>query len=139
MVEKLTVDAFYREAKAGKLLGLKCDQGHLTVPPRRTCRVCLSANLEVVELSGKGKIITYTDVYSKSRDYPMNAPYTLAFVNLVEGANVLGVVLNSDSSKISYGRDVRVKFQVVQAASADSIRPISPEKERPRIFFELSD
>jgi uncharacterized protein len=138
MVEKLTVDAFYREAKAGKLVGLKCDQGHVTIPPRRTCRVCLSPNLEVVELSGMGKIITYTDVYSKSSDYPLDAPYTLALVNLVEGGNLFGVVLNADSSKISYGRNVRVTFKVVQGGG-ECLRPISPEKERPRIFFELSD
>jgi uncharacterized protein len=138
MVEKLTVDSFYSEAKGGKLVGLKCDQGHMTIPTRRTCRVCLSPNLEVVELSGMGKIITYTDVYSKSRDYPLEAPYTLALVNLVEGGNLLGVVSNADSSKISYGRNVRVTFKVVQGAG-DGIRPISPEKERPRIFFELLD
>lgn len=138
MGQELTVNDFYREAKEGKILGLKCDLGHITIPPRYSCRVCQSPKLEIVRLSGKGKIINYTEVYAKSRDFPLDAPYTLALVRLAEGGNLFGTVLDEDSAKISFGTNVDVTFKEVESVASNSIRQISSEKGRPRIFFKIS-
>ena len=49
--QQLTVDQFYEQGRAGRLLGLRCESGHVTVPPRRSCRVCQSLNMQVIELA----------------------------------------------------------------------------------------
>lgn len=121
----LTVDRFYEQFRVGKLLGLKCESGHITVPPRRSCRVCRSLNLEVVELSRKGQIVSFTDVHVKSRDFPVNTPYVLAIVRLNDGGNLLGVV-NGSESALAYGSSVSVK-------AVD----VGEGEKWPRIFFDL--
>ena len=73
-------------------MGLVCPSGHATVPPRRTCLVCSSANLEVKQLSGKGKILSHTEVFVKSKEFPIATPYLLAIVKLNEGGKLLGIV-----------------------------------------------
>ncbi|MGI0078891.1 MAG: Zn-ribbon domain-containing OB-fold protein [Nitrososphaerales archaeon] len=126
MVEKLSAETFYAEGgRSGKLLGLRCEKGHVTVPPRHSCRICQSLALSVVELSCQGQILEYTQVYSKSKDFPLEAPYLLALARLDEGPNLLGIV---EGSKIPEDNArVRVAFRTLKGH----------ETERPRIFFEL--
>ncbi len=134
MTEKLTVDAFYAEGKkTGTLLGLECPEGHVTVPPRHSCRVCGSSTMKVLALSGIGTIASFTQVYSKSKEFPLETPYTLALVTLKEGGNLLGVV-RDDQANVAVGKAVRVRFEIVNSNSK-----ISVETTRPRIFFDLVD
>ena len=133
MGELLSIAAFYEEGKKGKLKGLKCEAGHVTVPPRHSCRICQSTNLNVVDLSGRGKILACTQVFRKSVEFPLETPYALALVALEEGGNLLGI-LRAPFEKGVHGTKVRVKFEIVSKAEH-----LSPERERPRIFFELED
>lgn len=109
---KNTVDSFYESARNGKLLGLKCEMGHVTVPPRHSCRVCLSQNLVPFELSGRGEIVSFTEVHVKSKEFPVDVPYTLAIVRLEEGGNLLGV-LRVLQPPVKNGTKVVVKFEDV--------------------------
>lgn len=110
--EKNTVDSFFESARNGKLIGLKCELGHITVPPRHSCRVCLSQNLTSVELSARGEIVSFTDVYVKSKEFPVDTPYTLALVRLEQGGNLLGV-LRGFQSPVRNGTRVVAKFEDV--------------------------
>jgi len=133
LAELLSIASFYEEGKKGKLKGLKCEEGHVTVPPRRSCRICQTMNLNVVELSGKGKILACTEVFRKSVEFPLETPYVLALVALEEGGNLLGI-LRAPFERGIHGAKVRVKFEI-----AIKNEHLSPERDRPRIFFELED
>ena len=123
--EYLTIDQFYEQGRAGRLLGLKCAAGHVTVPPRRSCRVCQSLNMQIAELSKSGNVVSFTEVYVKSKDFPLDTPYILALVKLDEGGNLLGVI-DGQASKLMIGSKVSVIFKD------------AGEKVRwPRVFFEL--
>lgn len=122
MPEKLTIDQFYESGKAGKLIGLKCDSGHVTVPPRHSCSVCGSTNLEATELSGRGSVISFTEVHVKTKEFPLPTPYVLSLVSLDEGGNLLGIL---DGQVLEHGTKVSVKF-----------REIGEKARWPRIFFE---
>ena len=121
-----TVDSFYEQARKGRLLGLKCELGHVTVPPRHSCRVCQSQSLQAVELSGRGEVISFTDVYVKSKEFPLDTPYTLALVKLEEGGSLLGVIRGVQATP-KHGSKVSVKFE--DAAGGRG--------KWPRIFFDL--
>jgi uncharacterized OB-fold protein len=123
LTESLTVERFYDQAKkSGKVLGLICDKGHVTVPPRHSCRVCGSTELTVKELAGIGKIVSFTEVYVKSKEFPLDTPYTLTLVRLEEGGNLLGIL---DSKASNFGKEVKVSFRTIRSDSS-----------QPRIFFE---
>ncbi|MEM0215431.1 MAG: Zn-ribbon domain-containing OB-fold protein [Archaeoglobaceae archaeon] len=82
---------FFSNLKEGKLIGLKCkDCGAITCPPKNTCNKCSSRNLERVLLSGKGVIKSYTVTYIAPMGYEKEAPYTVALVELLEGAWIVG-------------------------------------------------
>jgi len=121
----LTIDQFYEQGRGGRLLGLKCESGHVTVPPRRSCRVCQSLNLQIAELSKTGSVISFTEVYVKSKDFPLETPYTLALVKLDEGGNLLGVI-SGQTSKLTSGSKVSVIF-----------KDVGEKVGWPRVFFEL--
>lgn len=124
MAERLTVDSFYENGRNGKLVGLKCQAGHITVPPRRSCRLCHSTNLETVELSGNAEVVSYSEINVKAKDFPINTPYTLALVKLHEGGNLLGVI-RGQTVGLKHGAKVTVKFTDLN------------NEKWPRIFFDL--
>ena len=121
--EILTVDEFYEAASNGKLLGLKCSNGHVSVPPRMSCIECGDNSLKRIELSGYGKVISWTEVFVKSKEFPINVPYLLTLVRLDEGGNLVGII---QEGVAKYGSRVRISFRKLN------------EKEWPRIFFSIN-
>lgn len=75
-----------------------------------------------MELSGYGRVVEYTEVHSKSKDFPLETPYNLALVKLDEGPSLLGIL--ELKPQVDDAR-VRVRFRTLN------------ETERPRIFFEI--
>ncbi len=122
MVETLSAEAFYSQGKQGKLMGLRCEKGHVTAPPRHSCTTCQSLRLSPKELSGYGRVVEYTEVHSKAKDFPLETPYKLALVKLDEGPSLLGILEVKPQVE---GARVRVRFRTLK------------EAERPRIFFEI--
>ena len=82
---------FFSALMEGKLIGVKCkDCDEVTCPPKSTCNNCGSRNLEKIELSGKGKIVSYTVTYVAPLGYDNEVPYVVAVVELDEGAWIVG-------------------------------------------------
>jgi hypothetical protein len=82
---------FFNALLEGKLIGMKCkDCNSYTCPPKATCDNCGSRNLETVELSGKGRIATFTTTYIAPAGYDREAPYVVAMVELDEGPWIVG-------------------------------------------------
>jgi uncharacterized protein len=121
-MEVLSIESYFANASNGKLTGLLCEKDHVTTPPRHSCSTCKSTELSIVELSGKGEILSYTQVFVKSKEFPIETPFMLALVKLTEGPRLLGVFEGED---IRTGLKVRVNF-----------RQIHGGLERPRIFFK---
>jgi uncharacterized protein len=124
-MEVLTVDTFYSEGAKGRLLGVKCEQGHVSVPPRTSCEVCGSRNVSATKLSGRGEVISFTEVFSKARDFPLDTPYVLALLRLQEGGKLLGVADNP-AKNVAHGTKVKVEFRRIKSDG---------ESAWPRIFF----
>lgn len=129
MMEKLSVSQFYSEAtRSGVILGLKCVNGHVTVPPRHSCRVCNSEELTVTSLSGIGRVVSFTKVYTKSAEFPLQIPYNLALVQLEEGGSLFGIIEEEEGKSPTFGLKVKVRF-----------KKIPEDSDRPRIFFDPID
>jgi uncharacterized OB-fold protein len=93
----------YNEAlRQNKLLGLKCKQcGTITVPPKIACGNCASTDLDIMELSGKGKIQTFTTVFVPPEGREGECPYVIVLVELDEGPWIMGNLTGIDPNNVT--------------------------------------
>jgi hypothetical protein len=131
MEYKLTFREYNKALKKDKLLGLKCNAcGNITCPPKMTCQECASTDLEVVELSGKGKIQTFTSVYVAPENRANEAPYTIVLVELDEGPWIMGNLIDIDPAKVGIeliGREVKLGHKVFPGdkySDGEAARPL---------------
>lgn len=116
MEYKLTFKDYNKALKQNILLGLKCkDCGTVTCPPMMVCQECTGTNQEIIELSGKGQILTFTTSYLNSEGRENELPITIVMVELNEGPWIMGnledvnpkrVNMNLIGQKVSLGHRV---------------------------------
>ncbi|NIN73441.1 MAG: DNA-binding protein [Gemmatimonadetes bacterium] len=114
------VNDFARHLKDGHLMGSRCKScGATSFPPRADCDSCMSGDFEFVELSGKGKLHTFTKIVAAPTGFEDVAPYVVGVVDLEEGGKALAWFGDSIAeTSIAIGMDVQIV---------------------PRIFEELED
>lgn len=84
------VDAFAERLRAGEICGSRCRAcGHASFPPRADCRRCLSPDFELVPVSGRGRLWTWTRITAAPRGFEAYAPYVLGVVELEDGGRAL--------------------------------------------------
>jgi uncharacterized OB-fold protein len=84
------VGDFARHLKDGHLMGSRCkDCGTMSFPPRADCESCMSGNFEFLEVSGKGKLHTFTKIVAAPTGFEDVAPYIVGVVDLEEGGKAL--------------------------------------------------
>ncbi len=102
MEYKLPFQEFHKALTKNKLMGLKCKEcGTITCPPQMACRDCQGFDLEPVELSGKGRITTYTTIYVPPEGREVEAPYIIVLVELDEGPWIMGNLYDMDPERAS--------------------------------------
>jgi uncharacterized OB-fold protein len=94
------------------LKGLKCmDCGAGPfAKPVSICKECGSINLEEVDLSGNGKIFTFTNVHQGYGKMADKAPYCLAIVELAEGPKLITIVEDVDVEQVGIDEPVKIKY-----------------------------
>lgn len=135
MEYRLTFQEYNKALKKDKLMGLKCkDCGTVTCPPMMVCANCASTNHEIVQLSGKGKIVTFTVVNVTSDGRENEVPYTIAMVELDEGPWIMGNLVDMDPRKVTMdviGKRVKIGNRVFPG---DKFSDVS--EARPAFYFE---
>ena len=102
MEHKLDFKQYNEALKQNKLLGLKCKQcGTITMPPKIACGNCASTDLDIVELSGNGKIQTFTTVFVPPEGSEDECPYVIVLVELDEGPWIMGNLTGIDPNKVT--------------------------------------
>jgi uncharacterized OB-fold protein len=131
MEHKLTFKDYNEALKQNKLLGLKCKQcGTMTVPPKIVCGNCASADLDIVELGGKGKIQTFTTVFVPPEGRESECPYVIVLVELDEGPWIMGNLTGIDPNKVTMdimGKKVKMGHAVFPGdrySAGDEARPL---------------
>lgn len=133
---KLTFNEYNQALKEDRLLGLKCLQcGAITVPPKMVCRKCGSPELDIVELSGQGKIKTFTTVFVAAEGREAEAPYTIVLVELDDGPWIMGNLAGVDPNKATMeliGKSVKMSHKVFPGdkySAGDAARPLFSLKD----------
>ena len=113
---KLTFKDYAKALTKGKLLGLKCKGcDNVTVPPKMTCQECGGTDLDIVELSKRGKIVTFTVVNVAPEGRQNEVPYIISLVKLDEGPWIMGNLIGFDPARATMDlidKEVKVGFRV---------------------------
>lgn len=80
--------------------------------PRDVCTNCFSTDLTWETASGQGTILTFTVVrQSPISLYEDRTPYVLAVVELTEGPQMMGNIINCHPDSIDIGNPVTIAFE----------------------------
>ena len=76
------VNDFITYLEEGKVMGTRClDCGTMFFPPRAQCYKCLTSNMEWFEVSGTGKLITYSKLKYAPIGFEDDLPYYIAVLD----------------------------------------------------------
>ena len=68
--------------KQGKVMGSRCmDCGMVFFPPRADCYHCLTSNMEWIEVSGTGKLVTFSKLTFAPIGFEDDVPYSIALLD----------------------------------------------------------
>ena len=116
---------FYDGAMGGKLMLMRCsDCGTYRMPSRMHCDVCLSANAEWVEASGRATVRTLGVMHQKYHPgfYP-ELPYNLALIELAEGPRMVSNIVGAENDDLRVGMAVKVDFEKHEDVAIPKFRP----------------
>jgi hypothetical protein len=108
---------YWQGAAEGRLLVQRCQTcGTKRWPPRPACADCGGLHTDWVEVSGAGRVYSWTEVHRTRLDYfRSKLPYTVGIVELVDDPRLrmLGQLTVDSGECPDFGMDVRADFQRV--------------------------
>ena len=101
--------------KNGKIYATKCVCcNKLYFPPVADCGICGSTEVNWIELSGEGEIITYSKVFLRPASFSNEPPYTVVISKLKEGVKILAWLSETKFDKVKIGMKVKVKANITE-------------------------
>jgi len=106
---------FWEGCRNHELLIQKCEEClKFIMYPKLFCPHCLSSKLQWVKSSGKGRIYTYSVVYSYApTQFSSDVPYVVAVIELEEGVRMMSNVVECRPEEIQCDKTVEVIFHKV--------------------------
>jgi uncharacterized OB-fold protein len=109
------VSRYLMGLKEGKIVGIKCHKcGRILVPPRAFCEQCYVPIDDFVELSGRGKVNTFSISYVKwdaSRIEKPEIPAVIELEGASAGVGILHVLGEVDPKDVHVGMEVEAVFK----------------------------
>jgi len=109
---------FWEAAAEQRLVAQRCgDCGRLRHPPRPMCPQCHSLSIEVVPLSGRGSLYSYSVLHHPQHpafDYPVLA----ALVDLEEGVRLVSNLTGVEPADIRIGMPLEVDFEAREGGTS---------------------
>lgn len=111
-----TIDQFYKFLAEGKLMAAKCQKcGKIHLPPRPMCDNCYGQEFTWMEVSGKGKLLTYTTIHVAPHQFQALVPYTVGIVQLENGLKLPGMISGIPQDAVKIGMELNVEFKACDA------------------------
>lgn len=120
----------YWEGIAGGQLRLqRCEACDAVIfYPRAVCPRCLASPLRWFTAAGTGRVYSYTVAHRGFGEFASQAPFTVALVDLDEGARMMARLVDADPGGVRIGMPVRMVVRRVGDADLPCFRP-APEQE----------
>lgn len=115
----MAVPRFWREqTHRYRLVGTECPKCHsVYFPPRSVCPDCRRASVGKMrqrQLSGRGKLLTFTVVHQPADGFELQTPYIMAIVELEEGCRVMAQVVEARPELVRSGMAVEACFRRIR-------------------------
>ena len=92
----------------GKVMGTRCkDCGLEFFPPRADCYQCLASNVEWFEVSGSGKLVTYSKLQFAPVGFQDDVPYCIALLDYGEYKVFGRIAKDVPESEIEVGMEMK--------------------------------
>lgn len=102
---------YWEAAREGRLVLPRCGVcSRVHHPPRAWCPHCWATELDWVEVSGAGVVVTFSVVHQPPSP-TFEVPYVLAVVELAEGPQMMADVVGCRPQDVYVGLPVRVTFE----------------------------
>jgi uncharacterized OB-fold protein len=103
------VQKFFEGLKEGKIYMTQCKGcGEKFFPPQADCPKCLTSNMDWIQLSGEGELLTCTMIFVKPLTYAHYKDYIVGIAQMKEGVKVLAWLKVDDPRKITPKMKVRL-------------------------------
>jgi uncharacterized protein len=110
-LEPFTIEQFYKFLGQCKLMAGKCQKcGKIHLPPRPLCDNCFSTDFEWVNVSGKGKLLTYTVINIAPAQFQALTPYAVGIVQLENGVKIPGMIQGVTQEQLKIGMKLTLDF-----------------------------
>lgn len=107
---------FWEASANGRLLLQHCPSCEQFVHyPRRWCPGCWHSELEQREVTGEGKVLSFTIVHQGPEEaFTAEGPYVLAIIRLDEGVSLLSNIVGDGSFEVAIDDRVSAVFDEVR-------------------------
>lgn len=122
---------FWENCKQERLVLQECqDCSKFYFYPRILCPHCMSSNVEWKEVSGSGKIYSFTIARRPAGPaFKEDLPYAVGLIELDEGPRMMSNIINIPVDDIRCDMPVKVKFEAVnEQFTLPKFEPISNEE-----------
>ncbi len=112
----MAIARFWRENESRyNMYGKKCGVCQAVYFPARDmcpkCRRESMGKMKKVQLTGKGKVISYSTVHDGLPAFHMQVPYTIAIIELEEGTKITGQIVDCKEGCVEIGSEVKSVFR----------------------------
>ncbi len=94
-----------------KLKGYKCTKCEKTFFEKKGLCECGNLDFNEVDLSGRGKIVAFTQIHAGPEAFQEKTPYCVAIIDLEEGARIEGQVVDANYEELKIGTEVEAVFR----------------------------
>lgn len=102
---------FFENLRDKKLTGTRCVKCKTVYcPPRADCPKCISSHVEWLELSGRGKLLTFTTIHVAPEIFEKYVPYVISIVELEEGPKLIGRMRDAKQEDINIGMSLKAVY-----------------------------
>ncbi len=109
--EAFTIEQFYKFLAQGKLMAGKCQKcGKIHLPPRPLCDNCYSQQFTWMQVSGKGRLLTYTVIHVAPVQFQSLTPYSVGIVELENGLKIPGMINDVPQEELKIGMELTLDF-----------------------------
>jgi uncharacterized OB-fold protein len=114
---------YWREVPSRfRLEAVRCAAcGAVTYPSRMVCSKCRKKELEPLELSRKGTVVTSTVVHVAPSAFHMESPYAMAIVETPEKARLMLQIVDCDPGTVRPGMKVQFEFRRIRKEGSSGI------------------
>ena len=102
------VNDFVSHLDEGRVTGTRCkDCGEVFFPPRADCYKCLTSNMEWFDVSGTGKLISYSKLEYAPVGFDGDLPYCIALLDYGDYKVFGRIVSDLPPEDIAVGMDMK--------------------------------